>query len=885
MLKSSDVINERKRVVDQLVINSSHNINGANIDSSTEDDDYAKDTTVYETAKLASDDNEVHYFSDDLDLDLRPVHANAETLMNATNSTSTNKSTFFGRLKEFSINHIGGGIGGLFDTECVTSPSVDDGAKKGNELITLKGNDSLRSENREDSLITSVIQMTMSQKESKNAAVQFSPETEAKDSLTTTEPCYSPKQKLRSESTKLEVTPKIFEYKIRNIKSTSNLSDQSAVLEENQSSILSPITSGVNIYSGMTTGKNGSQPMSPYKDRRFLNTNRSSSTSGKSVLPSNNEETGGLVNSKLSGKEISNKIKYSGPIQTISPLSTAANSDECINKPIEISSPNNSNKERREVFTGLISETEAQNIEKLVIDSNEVLDHVDNEDAELFSFVSSNINVGVKYPDHNDDRSSSNKSISEDAFVSPKSFSDDIMKDASQNDSLITQNDDNGTVLYSLENSADKGNNEDQETHNNSLAKMNFIREAKKRFNWTWFLLIAFALLFIASISTFIPLIIIYYKGTESSFYRYYDRQLSHTKSKILENLGSKLSIEENPERILHFISDNKSPVKSASAGEYNPVINSYNGLSSPFNTDQEIIALMDNSELENVFYGIDYTPKNVIHPYCGVSEREVMLDLAVLSQVTSRIRTYGMQCSQQSLILSSIQKLDLNMSLSIGIWIGSDDILNDEQIRLLKEVLQKYPRKYFDSIYVGNEVLFREEKTPLQLSRYISDVKIFVDDQMNWHDLPVGVSEIGSMLYPDLIEVSDMVGVNIHPFFVGESVGKSVTWIFDFLRQKVEPLNAKAKSKAVMVISEVGWPYDGGYYFDAVGGREEMQTFINSWICEARQTEYPWFWFEAFDEPWKSVYHTVDQTWESQWGLFFPNRTLKTDIYLPSCE
>lgn len=261
------------------------------------------------------------------------------------------------------------------------------------------------------------------------------------------------------------------------------------------------------------------------------------------------------------------------------------------------------------------------------------------------------------------------------------------------------------------------------------------------------------------------------------------------------------------------------------------------------------------------------------------------MLDLALLSQVTTRIRTYGMQCDQQSLILESLNKLNLNMTLAVGVWIGSDDAVNTQQLLLMKETLKKYPRKYFDSIYVGNEVLFREEKTSSEVAKYIKDVRKFIREELKWEDLPVGVSEIGSKIDTALIEASDMVGANIHPFFGGEPVNNATDWVFDFLQTQVEPLNFKAKSPANMILSEVGWPSGGGKYRNSVAGTKELQSFLDEWICAAQKSNYAWFWFEAFDEPWKKIYHSNEGTWETQWGLFSVDRKLKPGITLPKCK
>ena len=41
------------------------------------------------------------------------------------------------------------------------------------------------------------------------------------------------------------------------------------------------------------------------------------------------------------------------------------------------------------------------------------------------------------------------------------------------------------------------------------------------------------------------------------------------------------------------------------------------------------------------------------------------------------------------------------------------------------------------------------------------------------------------------------------------------------------------------------------------------MNTFMNDWICQALDNGTQYFWFEAFDEPWKIKYDTDGDGWE----------------------
>lgn len=42
---------------------------------------------------------------------------------------------------------------------------------------------------------------------------------------------------------------------------------------------------------------------------------------------------------------------------------------------------------------------------------------------------------------------------------------------------------------------------------------------------------------------------------------------------------------------------------------------------------------------------------------------------------------------------------------------------------------------------------------------------------------------------------------------------------------------------------------------------------------------------FEAFDEPWKVIFNTDLDNWESKWGLMDENRNIKTGLIIPDCD
>lgn len=68
------------------------------------------------------------------------------------------------------------------------------------------------------------------------------------------------------------------------------------------------------------------------------------------------------------------------------------------------------------------------------------------------------------------------------------------------------------------------------------------------------------------------------------------------------------------------------------------------------------------------------------------------------------------------------------------------------------------------------------------------------------------------------------------------------------------------------------------------MAGIDEMNTFMDGWVCDALANGTNYFWFEAFDEPWKIVYDTPGKAWEDKWGLMDVNRNLKPGVKIPDC-
>lgn len=328
---------------------------------------------------------------------------------------------------------------------------------------------------------------------------------------------------------------------------------------------------------------------------------------------------------------------------------------------------------------------------------------------------------------------------------------------------------------------------------------------------------------------------------------------------------------------------------KAASASGSNVVSSDLGG-----NSD-EVQALMNNPNLHKIFPGIDYTALNTQYPECvhaPPSQDNVTLDVTILTQLTNTIRLYGTDCNQTQMVLHALDVLKLQDTVKVwlGVWQDKNATTNARQLAQMWDILDEYGADRFKGVIVANEILFREEMTAYELGILLDSVRAKLKQKKI--DLPVATSDLGDKWDATLAAKSDYIMGNIHPFFGGIPVEDAAAWTWTFWDQKTVGFAKADKSKNI--ISETGWPSQGGTHCGGTGttkcakgstaGIDELNKFMEDWVCSALNNGTEYFWFEAFDEPWKAKFNTDDQQWEDHWGLIDVNRNLKEGIVIPDC-
>ncbi|KAF2482751.1 putative glucan 1,3-beta-glucosidase [Neohortaea acidophila] len=231
-----------------------------------------------------------------------------------------------------------------------------------------------------------------------------------------------------------------------------------------------------------------------------------------------------------------------------------------------------------------------------------------------------------------------------------------------------------------------------------------------------------------------------------------------------------------------------------------------------------------------------------------------------------------------------------------LGVWLENNATTNTRQLDQMYDILDQYPTSHFAGVIVGNEVLFRKDMTAAQLGEQLLIVKKNL--AAKGITLPVSTSDIGSAWTKTIAADSDIVMGNVHPFFAGVKPNVAASWTWSFWQNNDVVVAGPAYgSYPRSLISETGWPSQGGNDCGtgvkcptptegSIAGISEMNVFMDTWICPALANGTTYFWFEAFDEPWTTIFDdpTTGDYWEPHWGLMDVNRNIKEGLTIPDC-
>ena len=240
------------------------------------------------------------------------------------------------------------------------------------------------------------------------------------------------------------------------------------------------------------------------------------------------------------------------------------------------------------------------------------------------------------------------------------------------------------------------------------------------------------------------------------------------------------------------------------------------------------------------------------------ITEAQVERRIKILKPHSKWVRSFS--CIEGNEHIPRLAKKH-GMKTMVGAWLRDDLEDNEKEIEGL---IQLAKDGVVDIAAVGNEVLYRNDLTLEQLLAYMKRVKDALPDiTIGYVDAYYEFS-----LHPELVEASDVILSNCYPYWEGCHIDGAL----NHMQQMFGQASHAAQGKKV-IITETGWPSEGGSLRGAFSSEENaMKYFINTQVW-ADKANIETFYFSSFDESWK----TGDEgDVGAYWGLWDKNEKLK---------
>ena len=198
-----------------------------------------------------------------------------------------------------------------------------------------------------------------------------------------------------------------------------------------------------------------------------------------------------------------------------------------------------------------------------------------------------------------------------------------------------------------------------------------------------------------------------------------------------------------------------------------------------------------------------------------------------------------------------------------VGAWLGDDKEENEKEIEGLIKLAKA---GHVDVAAVGNEVLYRNDLTLEELVGYMKRVK----EALAGLDIPIGYVDAYYEFShrPKITEACDVILANCYPYWEGCPQEYALNHMREMYGQAADAGNGKR-----VIITETGWPSEGGSLKGAVSSAENaMKYFINAQAWSAKD-DIEMFYFSSFDESWKVG---AEGDVGAYWGLWDKDEKIK---------
>lgn len=279
------------------------------------------------------------------------------------------------------------------------------------------------------------------------------------------------------------------------------------------------------------------------------------------------------------------------------------------------------------------------------------------------------------------------------------------------------------------------------------------------------------------------------------------------------------------------------------------------------------------------VIDGISYGPYRAGQKPGGPdpTQEQILEDLGIVAQRWGMIRFYSSRGPAED-ILTVIRDNDLPLKAMVGVWIApdaADD--NGAEVANAIRLAKAYPEQVL-AVSVGNEsqVFWSGHRTPpevligaIRAVRAGIDQPVTTADDYNFWNKPES---------HDVAREVDFLLLHAYAMWNQKQLDDAVPWTAEI----VASIHAE-HPELTIVIGETGWATELNpegsevQHIKAPAGEAEQARFFTEFTAWARENGQAYFYFEAFDEPWKGSDDPREV--EKHWGLYGEDRQPKAAL------
>lgn len=274
----------------------------------------------------------------------------------------------------------------------------------------------------------------------------------------------------------------------------------------------------------------------------------------------------------------------------------------------------------------------------------------------------------------------------------------------------------------------------------------------------------------------------------------------------------------------------------------------------------EELKALWHKT-IQDGFHGICFSMyRDGQSPGDVISMEQVEQRINILKPYVGAIRSFS--CIDGNEFVPMMAKKH-GLKTLVGTWLSDDKEDNEREIDGLIALAKA---GNVDVAAIGNEVLYRNDLTLDELVGYINRVK----DALAGLDIPVGYVDAYYEFsrHPILVESTDVVLANLYPYWEGCPIAYALSHMQAMYGSVVDAAQGKP-----IIITETGWPSQGGGLKGAVASEDAAMKYFIDTVRWTKDNNIPMYYFSSFDESWKTG---NEGDVGAYWGLWDKHENLK---------